>query len=133
MAEGWTRHLKGEKMNAYSAGVKQHGLNSIAVSVMREAGVDISCHSSKRIEDLPDIEFDYVVTVCNNAKENCPYFPAKTALIHIPFDDPPALSAHMTEAEEIVAVYRRIRDEIKTFVETLPDSLKNPNLIHHSK
>lgn len=124
MAEGWARHLKGDILEAYSAGVETHGMNSRAVAVMKEAGVDISKHQSKLIADLPsDIEFDYVVTVCNNAKENCPYFPAKSAIIHVGFDDPPTLTKDLTDEEEILATYRRVRDEIKAYISRLPHVL----------
>lgn len=124
MGEGWARHLKGDVMQVYSAGVETHGMNPYAVKVMAEAGVDISDHTSKLVTDLPqDIEFDYVITVCGHANENCPYFPAKTKVVHIGFDDPPALAKGLTDEEAILDVYRRVRDQIKAFVETLPQSL----------
>lgn len=124
MAEGWAKALKGDVFTAWSAGVETHGLNPHAVQVMAEAGVDISSHASKLTTDLPaDVEFDFVVTVCGHANENCPYFPARTKVVHVGFDDPPSLAASLTGEEEILAVYRRVRDEIKTFVEGLPDSL----------
>jgi len=78
MAEGWTRHLKGDIIEPYSAGVESHGLDSLAVRVMAEAGVDISAHRSKHFSELKDIQFDYVVTVCDDAYEKCPVFPGKT-------------------------------------------------------
>ena len=124
MAEGWTNHLKLGVLAAWSAGVETHGLNPLAVEVMAEAGVDISAHASKLVADLPpDIEFDYVVTVCGNANENCPYFPARTRVVHAGFDDPPSLARDMTDPDAIRDVYRRVRDEIRAYVETLPDSL----------
>ncbi|BDQ33472.1 arsenate reductase ArsC [Pseudodesulfovibrio portus] len=124
MAEGWTTHLKSDTLAAYSAGVETHGINPRAVKVMAEAGIDISANASKLVTDLPaDLEFDYVVTVCGNANENCPYFPAKTRVVHAGFDDPPSLTRDMTDEDAVLAVYRRVRDEIKAFVETLPDSL----------
>lgn len=124
MAEGWAKALKGNVFTAWSAGVETHGLNPYAVKVMAEAGVDISGHASKLTTDLPvDVEFDFVVTVCGHANENCPYFPARTKVVHVGFDDPPSLTASLTGEEEILAVYRRVRDEIRTFVEGLPDSL----------
>ena len=124
MAEGWVNHLKADSLTAWSAGVETHGLNPRAVEVMAEAGVDISGNVSKLVADLPgDLEFDYVVTVCGHANENCPYFPAKTRVVHVGFDDPPSLTKDMTAPEEILAVYRRVRDEIRKFVEHLPGAL----------
>jgi len=124
MAEGWTRHLKGDEMEVWSAGVETHGLNQRAVTVMKEAGVDISTHASKLVSDLPDgIEFDYVVTVCGNARESCPLFPAKSKVVHIGFDDPPALTNGLEDEEMVLDVYRRVRDQIREFVLTLPQAL----------
>jgi arsenate reductase (thioredoxin) len=122
MAEGWTRRLKGDVIEPYSAGIKTHGLNSDAVRVMAEAGVDISGHRSKLAEELRNIEFDYVVTVCGHAQENCPVFPGKARLVHVGFDDPPRLAANAKTEEERLAPYRRVRDEIREFVKNLPDS-----------
>lgn len=122
MAEGWTRHLKGDEIEAYSAGVETHGLNPDAVTVMREAGVDISGHRSKLVTDLSEsMTFDYVVTVCGHAHENCPYFPG--TVIHVGFDDPPSLTKGISDREEILNVYRRVRDDIKRFAESLPSAL----------
>ena len=126
MAEGWTRHLKGDVIDAYSAGVETHGLNPNAVKVMAEAGVDISGHKSKLVSDFPTgLEFDYVVTVCGNAKESCPVFPTKSKVVHVGFEDPPALAKGLKDEEEILDMYRRVRDEIRDFVQSLPDSLKS--------
>lgn len=123
MAEGWARHLRGEQIEAYSAGIAAHGLNENAVRVMAEVGVDISDHRSKRVEELHNVDFDYVVTVCGHASESCPVFPGKATMIHVGFDDPPQLAMDAETEEERLAVYRRVRDEIKAFVETLPKSL----------
>jgi len=124
MAEGWTTHLKGDVLAAYSAGIATHGLNPHAITVMDEVGIDISGNTSKLVTALPDgIEFDYVITVCDHAHENCPYFPAKVKVAHVGFDDPPSLTKGMENKNDILAVYRRVRDEIKNFVETLPGSL----------
>ncbi|MCP4567730.1 MAG: arsenate reductase ArsC [FCB group bacterium] len=123
MAEGWTRRLKSDRIEVYSAGVESHGLNPQAVQVMAEVGIDISGHSSKLVSDLPDIVFDYVVTVCDNARENCPLSPAATKSVHIGFDDPPYLARDAASEEEVLFHYRRVRDEIKVYVETLPESL----------
>ncbi|MFW5864403.1 MAG: arsenate reductase ArsC [bacterium] len=124
MAEGWARHLKGDVLEAWSAGIEKHGLNPNAVKVMAEAGIDISGHQSKTVNELPVGEFDYVVTVCGHANENCPIFPGKAKVIHVGFDDPPKLAAGAKSEEEALEHYRRVRDEIRAFVETLPDVLK---------
>ena len=123
MAEGWARHLKGDVIYAYSAGIEAHGLNPLAVKVMTESGVDILSHRSKHVDELKKIEFDYVVTVCDNAHESCPIFPGRTKVVHVDFDDPPRLAKDTRTEEEALRYYRRIRDEIRTYVETLPDAL----------
>ena len=89
MAEGWCKYLKGDMIEPYSAGIETHGLNQNAVKVMAEVGVDISGHRSKYIDELKNIDFDYVVTVCGHANQHCPMFPGKTKVIHVGFDDPP--------------------------------------------
>jgi len=124
MAEGWTRHLKGDRIEARSAGIETHGLNPLAVKVMTEAGIDISHHASTHVEELIHISFDYVITVCDHAAEHCPVFPGRAEVIHHGFDDPPKLAAKAATVEEALKHYRRVRDEIKAFVETLPDALK---------
>ena len=124
MAEGWTRQLKGDRFEAYSAGVETHGLNSHAVAVMREAGVDISGHRSKHVSELADVAFDYVVTVCDPARQQCPVFPGKAKVIHVPFDDPPALAREAATQEEALDCYRRVRDEIHEFIQSLPEFLE---------
>jgi len=123
MAEGWARHLASEWVEAYSAGIQTHGLNPHAVEVMQEAGVDISGQTSKTPAELEGVEFDYVVTVCGHADRHCPTWPAKTAVKHVPFDDPPKLAAAAKDEQEGLDHYRRVRDEIRAFVATLPDSL----------
>jgi arsenate reductase len=126
MAEGWTRALKSNAFEPYSAGIERHGMNPYAVRVMAEAGVDISGQSSKLVDELPKIPFDYVVTVCDGANENCPYFPGATKRIHKGFDDPPKLAASLPPEsgdEAILDVYRRVRDEVRAFVEGMPESL----------
>jgi len=122
MAEGWARHLRSDAIEAYSAGVETHGLNPLAVKVMSEAGVDISRHESKFVNELMDIGFDLVVTVCDNAHESCPVFPGRARVIHRGFDDPPRLAREATTEEEALTHYRRVRDEIRSFVEGLPQS-----------
>jgi arsenate reductase len=123
MAEGWARQLKGDSIEAYSAGVEMHGLNPKAVHVMSEAGVDISGHRSKHVRELSGVAFDYVVTVCGNAQESCPVFPGRTKVVHVGFDDPPRLAKEARTEEEALGHYRRVRDEIRKFVATLPESL----------
>jgi arsenate reductase len=123
MAEAWTKHLKGDQFEAYSAGVKPKDIDPRAIKAMAEAGLDISGQKSKDVDALGSTEFDYVITLCDNARESCPYFPAKTKLIHRGFDDPPKLAENAKNEEEAMAHYRRVRDEIKTFVETLPEGL----------
>jgi arsenate reductase len=128
MAEGWTRYLKGDQINAYSAGIETHGLNPNAVKVMAEAGVDISGHRSQHIDEFRDVPLDVVVTVCGHAHENCPYFPADCKVVHVGFGDPPRLARELaeqgaSEAEQLEC-YRTVRDEIRAFVETLPETLK---------
>jgi len=123
MAEGFARHLKSDIFDAYSAGVEKHGLTPHAVAVMAEAGVDITGHQSNTTDELPVSEFHYVVTVCDSARERCPWFPAKTRLIHRSFPDPPTLTKDMPDGDEKLGVYRRVRDEIRDFIETLPEAL----------
>ncbi len=123
MAEGWTRHLKGDVIECYSAGFETHGLNPNAVQVMAEAGVDISGHRSQHIDEFEDIVCDYVVTVCGHANENCPILPGRTKVVHVGFEDPPKLAAEVEGREEQLDCYRRVREQIRSYVETLPDSL----------
>ena len=124
MAEGWARALKGELIEAYSAGIETHGLNPNAVKVMAEAVVDISKQTSKNVSTLLDIPFDYVVTVCGHANENCPFFPGAAKVVHVGFQDPPAMAKLVEGEEEKLNCYRRVRDEIRKFVESLPASLE---------
>lgn len=123
MAEGWARHLKGDVMEPYSAGIEPQGLDPRAVRVMAEVGVDISGQRSKHVEELKDIQFDYVVTVCDQAHESCPLFPGRTKVIHVGFDDPPRLAQDSKTEQEALGHYRRVRDEIRRFVESLPGTV----------
>ncbi len=123
MAEGWARHLKGNIIEPYSAGIVAHGLNPRAVRVMKEAGVDISGHTSDEVESMMGVPFDYVVTVCGHADEHCPIFPSKAKVIHIGFDDPPSLATSAESEDEVLSHFRRVRDEIRAFIEALPESL----------
>jgi arsenate reductase len=125
MAEGWARHLKGGVIDPYSAGIETHGLNANAVRVMAEAGVDISGHRSKHLDELREIAFDYVVTVCGHAHESCPVFPAGARVLHVGFEDPPALARQAGSEEDALEPYRRVRDEIRAFVESLPEALED--------
>lgn len=121
MAEGWARHLKNDVIDAYSSGTVKHGLNPYAVKVMSEAGVDISNQYSKTIDDIKNIEFDFVITLCGHANESCPIFPKKTKIIHRGFDAPPLLAKNSNTEDEKLFHYRKIRDEIRKFIESLPD------------
>lgn len=125
MAEGWAKALKLDAIDAFSAGTNPHGMNPLAIRAMNEAGVDITGHSIKRPEDI-GIEFDFVVTVCDSAKESCPIFPARTRVIHIGFDDPPQLAKGAKSDEEAMPHYRRVRDDIRAFILTIPESLTAP-------
>lgn len=124
MAEGWARHLHGDKIEVWSAGIEVRGVDPYAVRVMGEAGVDLSHHYSKNIQEVIHIPFDYVITVCDHARESCPLFPRPVKKIHQSFDDPPFLARSAKSEEEILEIYRRIRDEIRAFVETLPEILE---------
>jgi len=124
MAEGWARHLLGDQLCAFSAGLESHGLNPDAVRVMAEVGVDISQHRSKRLADLGKLDFDWIITVCDAANEACPVVPGAIRTLHHGFDDPPRLAAGAINDSERLAPYRRVRDEIKAFVESLPARLR---------
>jgi len=124
MAEAWARHLKGEQLEAYSAGIDQRGVDPRAIKAMAEVGIDISGQRSKDVSSVGDIAFDYVITLCDGAREACPFFPAKTKIVHAGFDDPPRLAASAQNEEEAMPHYRRVRDEIRaSFVEKLPEIL----------
>lgn len=129
MAEGWARHLKGDVIEAYSAGIETHGLNPNAVKVMAEAGVDISGHKSQHIGEFKEVKLDVVVTVCGHAHETCPFFPGYCRVIHVGFDDPPKMARELAKQgaseEEQMDCYRKVRDEIRAFVETLPEGVSN--------
>jgi arsenate reductase len=120
MAQGWAKHLKADTIEAYSAGIETHGLNPNAIKVMAEVGVDISNQHCKHIDKLKEIKFDYVITVCAHAGENCPLFSGKAKIIHVGFDDPPKLAEQLDDETEKLNCYRRVRDDIKAFVEKLP-------------
>lgn len=117
MAEGWLRHFYGDRFAAFSAGTARHGMNQHAIRVMKESGIDISAQHSKLLSEIEDQNFDLVITVCSNAQQSCPLFPGKAKVIHVPFDDPPALAAGLTDEEAILAQYRRVCKQIGEFVE----------------
>ncbi|HMV80093.1 MAG TPA: arsenate reductase ArsC [Leptospiraceae bacterium] len=112
MAEGWLRHFAGEKAKVWSAGIETHGVNPKAVLYMKEAGIDISGHTSNNVSEYMNINFDFIITVCDHAKENCPYIPSKAERFHHNFFDPSKVKG--TE-EEIAVAFRRTRDEIRDY------------------
>ncbi len=120
MAEGWARHLKSDVIEAYSGGIWPIGVSSRAIQVMAEAGVDISSQTSDHVDDFLETDFDYVITLCDNARERCPIFSGKAKLIHKPFEDPTFVVGNK---DEIMRAFRLTRDQIREFVETLPESL----------
>ena len=121
MAEGWGKAIIGDDFDVYSAGIETHGLNPNALKVMAEAGVDISSQQSQHIDEFEKVNFDLVVTVCSHAHETCPWFPTNATVIHHGFDDPPKLAKDIQDETQKLEPYRRVRDEIKVFVETIPD------------
>lgn len=123
MAEGWANHLLSEHFRAYSAGIQKSGMDPLAVQVMSEAGIDISHQDSKLIEELPETEFEYVITLCDHARESCPFFPGSSRKIHQGFEDPPMLAVQSPSREEALKHYRRVRDEIKEYIASLPQEL----------
>jgi len=115
LAEGYLRHFAGERAEVYSAGVETHGVNPRAIATMKEEDIDISNHTSNHIEEYAGLDFDFVITVCDNAKERCPYFPTRAKKFHQNFTDP--AKATGTE-EEIQAAFRTVREEIKAYCES---------------
>ncbi|RMH04289.1 MAG: arsenate reductase ArsC [Planctomycetota bacterium] len=124
MAEGWARHLHGDRLRPLSAGLQPKGLDPRAVAVMAEAGVDISGQRSQSLAEFRDEPVDLVFTVCGHAHESCPVWPGGAPVIHHGFDDPPALAAGAESEEVALAHYRRVRDEIRTWIEHLPDEIE---------
>lgn len=122
MAEGWCRHLWSDRYDCFSAGTQKHGMNTRAVKSMLETGIDISKHFSKTTNELPENNFDFVVTVCNAAKEACPYFPGGK-IVHVGFQDPPQLTKDITNEADIMNIYNQVRDEIKKAIQKLPELL----------
>lgn len=124
MAEGFARALHPDTLEAYSAGIEPHGLNPLAVRAMQEIGIDISAHKSRHLNDLSEIDFDVVVTVCDHANETCPTLPGNVRRMHVAFDDPPKLARDAPTDELAMPHYRRVRDEIKAFVRRLPEVIE---------
>lgn len=124
MAEGLARALKGDTIEAYSAGTEPKGLDPRAVTVMHEIGIDISGHISKHVDEFAGLKFDYVVTLCGGTAESCPFFRGPARFVHRGFDDPPGLAKDAASEDEALSHYRRVRDQIRTFVEGMPESLK---------
>ncbi len=123
MAEGWARHLRSADLVPYSAGIKPLDLDPAAVLVMREVGIDISSNRSKHVDELAAVHFDAVVIVCGHAEEHCPRYPRSTIVQHLRFDDPPKLAAAASSRHEALQHYRRVRDEIREVVASLPEVL----------
>lgn len=112
IAEGYLKHFAEGKANVYSAGIETHGVNPRAIAIMKEDGVDISNHTSNNVSEYNDVVFDYIITVCDNAKENCPYFPSQAERFHYNFEDPAKAKGN---EEEIMSKFREVRDEIKEY------------------
>lgn len=123
MAEGLAANLIDDYVESYSAGIETHGMNPYAVKAMSEMGIDITHQKSQHLSELDHVSFDYVVTLCSHAHENCPVFPYETKVLHKGFDDPPKLASREQSEEAKLSHYIRVRDEIKTFLETLPQKL----------
>ncbi len=126
MAEGWAKHLLTDSVTAYSAGIETHGLNSRAIKVMAESGIDITSHKSQLLDEFDLSDLDLIITVCDHAYESCPIVPPQCRIIHRCFADPPRLADKLTDEEEKLQCYRRVRDEIREYIETLPELLKEP-------
>lgn len=122
MAEGFAKKYWGDQYDIYSAGITKHGLNPRAVQVMKEVGVDISSHESNTSDEIPADKINYVFTVCSNAHETCPHF-SMGKIQHVGFEDPPFLTKNMSDEEEIINIYRRVRDQIESFVMKLDSKI----------
>lgn len=123
IAEGYLRHFAGDTAEIYSAGIETHGVNSKAIEIMKQAGIDISGHTSNNVDEYREINFDYVITVCDHAKESCPYLPGNAVRFHYNFPDPAKASG---TDEEIMEQFGVVRDMIKTYAEAfVHDNLKN--------
>ncbi|HMS08021.1 MAG TPA: arsenate reductase ArsC [Pyrinomonadaceae bacterium] len=120
MAEGIARHLFGDRFEVFSAGTHPSLVRPEAIKAMAEIGIDLSGHRSKSVEEFAGREIDYVLTVCDNARENCPYFPARTKVIHHSFDDPAAVEG---DEETRLAAFREVRDQIREYAASELDEL----------
>jgi len=112
MAEGYLKHFAGNKAEVYSAGVERHGVNPRAIEIMKEDNIDISKHTSNNVNEYRDINFDYVITVCDNAKERCPYFPSRAKKFHHDFPDPAKATGNDTQ---VIHQFRDVRNKIKEY------------------
>src|SRR5688572_27055859 len=112
IAQGYLMHFAGDSLDVYSAGIETHGVNPRAIETMKEDGIDISHHTSNLVDEYRDIDFDYVITVCDNANEQCPVFPSKAKKFHQNFSDPAKATG---SEEEIKSAFRKVRDEIKAY------------------
>lgn len=118
IAEGYLKHFAGEKANVYSAGVETHGVNPKAIATMAEDGIDITTHTSNNVDEYTNISFDYIITVCDNAKERCPYFPSQAVRFHYNFPDPAKATGTDEEVRAQFAYVRQlIKDYSRDFVE----------------
>jgi arsenate reductase len=124
MAEGFTNRLRRDDFEAVSGGVAPKPIDPLTIQAMAEAGVDISGQVAKDVDQFMGQFFDWIVTLCDNARENCPFFPGQAQRVHRGFDDPAYLARQAADGEEALAIYRRVRDEIRTMVLGLPDSLR---------
>ena len=123
MAEGWTRKLRGDLIEPFSAGVRADGMNPLTMKAMAEVDVDISGQWSKTVEETSGMQFDFVITLCGHARESCPVYPEHVKVIHHGFEDPATLVETVSGEEQRQDVYRRTRDEIRDYVRTLPEAL----------
>ncbi|PJZ53104.1 arsenate reductase ArsC [Leptospira adleri] len=121
IAEGWLRHFLGDRASIFSAGITTHGVNPRAIQTMKEVGIDISNHSSNHINEYKDVDFDYILTVCDHARENCPYFPSRARRFHQNFPDP--AKAIGTETE-IMKEFRKVREMIRVYCQNWIEELK---------
>lgn len=116
IAEGYLRYFAGDKAEIYSAGIETHGVNPKAIEIMKRDGVDISAHTSNNIDEYTDIDFDYVITVCDNAKESCPYFPTNAVKLHHSFPDP---AKAIGTDEEVMEQFREVREMVRKYAQNL--------------
>lgn len=123
IAEGYLRYFAFDKANSYSAGIQTHGVNPKAIEIMKKDGIDISKHTSNNINEYLDIDFDFVITVCDKAKQSCPYFPTKAVKLHYNFPDPG--KAEGTD-QEIMEQFREVREMIRKYIKNfVNESLKD--------